>query len=65
MGKKFLRLPAVKAKTGLSKSTIYLMIRKGAFPAPVKLGPRTSGWLEAEIEEWTEDRIAERDESWA
>lgn len=28
----FLRLPAVLARTGLSRSTIYLRIAQGAFP---------------------------------
>ncbi len=29
-----LRLPTVKARTGLSRSTIYLRIAEGRFPAP-------------------------------
>ncbi len=52
-----LRLPAVKARTGLSRSTIYLRISKGSFPASVSLGDRAVGWIEAEIQGWLEDRI--------
>jgi prophage regulatory protein len=52
-----LRLPAVKARTGLSRSTIYLRISEGGFPVPVSLGGRAVGWLEAEIQEWLEHRI--------
>ena len=52
-----LRLPAVKARTGLSRSTIYLRISEGRFPAPVSLGGRAVGWIEAEIQGWLEDRI--------
>ena len=52
-----LRLPAVKARTGLSRSTIYLRISVGRFPVPVSLGGRAVGWLEAEIQGWLEDRI--------
>ncbi len=52
-----LRLPAVKARTGLSRSTIYLRISKGAFPAPVSLGGRAVGWIETEIQDWLEKRI--------
>ena len=33
-----LRLPTVKARTGLSRSTIYLRVSRGTFPAPVPLG---------------------------
>ena len=38
-----LRLPTVKARTGLSRSTIYLRISRGTFPAPVSLGGRAVG----------------------
>jgi prophage regulatory protein len=47
-----LRLPAVKARTGLSRSTIYSRIAKQEFPRPVSLGPRAVGWLDAEIDGW-------------
>ena len=54
-----LRLPAVQARTGLSRSTVYVRIAAGAFPAPIRLGPRSVGWVEAEVESWIEARIAE------
>ena len=47
-----LRMRHVKARTGLSRSMIYLRIKAGEFPAQVSLGPRAVGWLEAEIERW-------------
>jgi prophage regulatory protein len=54
----FLRLPAVKARTGLSRSTIYLRVAQGRFPKPILLGgPRAVGWLESEISEWVEAQI--------
>lgn len=56
-----LRLPEVKAHTGLSRSEIYRRIAKGAFPAPVKIGTRASAWSSAEVERWKSERIAERD----
>ncbi len=52
-----LRLPAVKTRTGLSRSTIYLRISQGTFPKPVSLGGRAVGWIEAEIQEWLQQRI--------
>lgn len=52
-----LRLPAVKARTGLSRSTIYLRVAEGTFPKPVSLGGRAVGWIEAEIQQWLEQRI--------
>lgn len=56
-----LRLPQVKALTGLSRTAIYRRISIGDFPAPVKLGERASAWPEHEIAAWCSDRIAERD----
>lgn len=47
-----LRLPTVKARTGLSRSTIYLRMSEGGFPAPVSLGGRAVGWIEAEVNDW-------------
>lgn len=52
-----LRLPAVKASTGLARSTIYARVAQGTFPRPVNLGGRAVGWLEAEIQEWLQRRI--------
>ena len=56
---RFLRLPEVMARTGLSRSTIYVRLAAGCFPRPVALGGRAVGWIEAEIEEWVAERIAE------
>lgn len=52
-----LRLPAVKSRTGLSRSTIYLRVSQGTFPRPVSLGGRAVGWLEEEIQSWLQWRI--------
>ena len=53
-----LRLPAVKTRTGLSRSTIYLRVSQGTFPRPVRLGGRAVGWVEEEIQSWLAERIA-------
>jgi prophage regulatory protein len=53
-----LRLPAVTARTGLSRSTIYLRISEGSFPKPVSLGSRAVGWLESEVNDWLNQQIA-------
>jgi prophage regulatory protein len=55
----FLRLPEVKKQTGLGRSTIYLKISQGTFPASVSLGDRAVAWIDAEIHQWIADRIAE------
>ena len=53
------RLPLVKQNTGLSRSTIYLLIKQGKFPAPIQLAPRAVGWVGSEIDEWIATRIKE------
>jgi Predicted transcriptional regulator len=58
MSYSILRLPAVKARTGLSRSTIYLRISQGTFPARYSLGARAVGWLESEISAWIANTVA-------
>ena len=55
---RFLRLPEVMARTGLSRSTIYVRLEQGRFPRPVSLGARAVGWIDSEIDEWMSDRVA-------
>ena len=57
MDDSILRLPAVKARTGLSRSSIYLRISNGDFPKPIALGGRAVGWLESEVFAWVEQQI--------
>ena len=52
-----LRLPSVKERTGLSRSTIYLLISKGTFTKQIKLGERAVGWSESSINEWINQQI--------
>ena len=54
---KILRLPIVKAKVGLGRSTIYAQVSQGVFPKPVSIGPRAIGWVDSEIDEWIAQRI--------
>jgi prophage regulatory protein len=56
-GLRILRRREVQARTGLSRSTIYRRADDGTFPQPVQLGPRTVGWVEAEVQSWIEQRI--------
>ncbi len=57
MTNSILRLPAVKTRTGLSRSTIYLRISKNEFPAPISLGGRAVGWVESDINNWLTEKI--------
>lgn len=51
----------VQIRTGLSRSTIYARLKPNpkrpfdydpSFPAPIRLGPKSVGWIESEIDEW-------------
>ncbi len=52
-----LRLPAVKARVSLSRSTIYLRISEGSFPKSISLGGRAVGWIESEVNDWLNQQI--------
>ncbi len=54
---RILRLADVKARTGISRSTIYSHIKAGHFPKHIALGPRCVGWLESDIDSWIQTRI--------
>jgi len=58
-----LRLPQVRQRCGLSRSSIYLLVSRGLFPEPVPVGARSIAWVESEVEDWLRSRIAERDHS--
>ena len=56
MADKHLRRPAVQDLTGLSRSTIYDLMAKGAFPRPVRLTAKAVAWPESAIAEWLAQR---------
>lgn len=54
---RIIRLPEVKHRTGLARSTIYLYISLGKFPNNRQLGQRSVGWMESEIDAWIKSRM--------
>ena len=46
----------VEAECTISKTTIYRMMRAGAFPCPVKIGERAVRWRTAAIQKWLDSR---------
>jgi len=53
---RLLRFPAVRARTGLSRSTIWRLERRGAFPRHRRISPNGVAWLEREVSDWIESR---------
>jgi prophage regulatory protein len=62
-GERMIPLMAVMQRVGLGRTTIYKMIRDRSFPAPVKIGPRASRWIETEVATWQLAQISARDRS--
>ncbi len=52
-----LRLPHVMAKTRLSRTHIYRLIKRAEFPAPFKLSDRLAVWDEAEVDAWLSSKF--------
>lgn len=55
---RILRRPEVEHLTGIKKSFIYVLMQKGEFPKPVKIGERAVGWRTTDIQKWLDDRAA-------
>ncbi len=59
-GPRLLRLPEVLSVTGLGRSQIYTLMADGRFPPSVAITAKSVGWVEAEVFNWVESRIAAR-----
>lgn len=47
-----LRLRTVQDLVGLSKSTIYALVARDAFPQPIRRGARCTRWRSADVTAW-------------
>ncbi|EDJ9061814.1 TPA: helix-turn-helix transcriptional regulator [Enterobacter roggenkampii] len=59
MSNTLIRLPEVQRRTGYSKAWIYRLMSQQRFPKTVKIGSRAIAFIESEIDEWVNQRIAE------
>lgn len=55
-----LKLNRVTEVTACSKSHLYAMIRRGEFPAPIRLSARAVAWREGEVMDWLNSRPSAR-----
>jgi prophage regulatory protein len=51
-----IRRKEVEQLTGLSRSTIYVLMSKGKFPYPTKIATRAVAWRSDIIEQWIYNR---------
>jgi prophage regulatory protein len=49
---RLVRLPEVKDRTGLSRTSIYRKMDAGEFPPAIKLSKNAVAWRETELERW-------------
>lgn len=56
MHEEILRKPRVLAAISMGNTWLYEAIKRGDFPAPVKLGVRAVGWRRADVEAWLASR---------
>src|SRR5207302_917134 len=55
--RRFLRFPAVRARTGLSRSTVWRLERQGSFPQHRRISRNAVAWLEDEITAWIRSKL--------
>ncbi len=55
---RLLRLHDVEALVGLRRSAIYEAVKRGEFPAPIKLSRRAVCWPQSSIQQWIAGRIS-------
>ena len=57
MSEQIYRLNRIREITGLSRSWIYLAMKKAEFTDPIKLGKRAIGWPSSVIEDWIKEKL--------
>lgn len=54
---KLLRFPAVRERTGLSRSTIWRLERQGAFPRHHRISANAVAWVEDDVAKWIQSKV--------
>jgi prophage regulatory protein len=56
---KLLRFPAVRERTGLSRSTIWRLERQGDFPKHRRISANAVAWVEVEVMNWIQSKVGD------
>lgn len=59
MKQSLIRMSETMRRTGYGKAWIYRFISQNKFPKPIKIGSRSIAFVESEVDEWINQRIAE------
>lgn len=62
VSQRLLRLPEVRQLVGLSRATIYRLMRRGEFPAAVKLTDHAVAWRASDVLAWISSRAVTKEE---
>lgn len=58
---RLIKLKEVMNSTGLGRSIIYKYMSKDDFPRSISLGGRSVAWVESEVHDWMNEKLAMRD----
>jgi prophage regulatory protein len=58
--RKFSRERQVTTRYSFSRATLWRLVKDRKFPQPIKLGPKTTAWVDAELDSYDETLIASR-----
>ena len=61
MSKKILRLPEVRERLGVGRTTLYERFVRTGRLRPVQIGPRAIGFVEGDVDAIIDELVAQRD----
>uniref|UniRef100_UPI003F84F059 helix-turn-helix transcriptional regulator n=1 Tax=Cupriavidus ulmosensis TaxID=3065913 RepID=UPI003F84F059 len=53
---RFVRSEEASTRTGLSRRTLFRLVKANEFPAPYRLTGSLLGWRETDVDRWIESR---------
>ena len=54
---RFLGIPEIVNRTGMSKVTIYNRINQGFFPKQIPIGANLVVWFERDFQQWMQEQV--------
>ncbi len=54
---RLIRMKEVLHLTGLSRPSVYRLMKDGLFPNSIELGERSVAWVDEEVQDWVDQKI--------